>query len=160
MLSYKPALPGVIAAITLVGCSRGSPLFMDVPAARAPQVLVLEPDALVIDGRHVRLSNAAAPHLAPHANCWGEALAARQVRQNVQGLVAEAREVTVTPTGGRDEDNRILARVSVDGVDLGQTLLDDGLAVAPGEPRFDWCGPLGTNIARVPRVSALTRSGG
>jgi endonuclease YncB( thermonuclease family) len=153
-------LLAMAAAALIAACSPKPALFADVPAARAPQVMVLEPDALVVDGRHVRLSNAAAPHLAPHANCWGEALAARQVRQNVQGLVAEAREVTVTPTGGTDEDNRILARVTVDGIDLGQTLLADGLAAAPGEPRFDWCGPLGTNIARVPRVAALTRSGG
>jgi hypothetical protein len=160
MLSNKPALLAAIAAIPLVGCSRGSPLFVDVPSARVPQVLVLEPDALVIDGRHVRLSNAAAPHFAPHASCWAEALAAREVRQNVQGLVAGAREVTVTPTGGADEYNRILARVTVDGVDLGQSLLDDGLAAAPGATPFDWCGPLSTNIARGPHVSALMRFGG
>lgn len=157
MYSNKPALLGVIAAMTLVGCSRGSALFVDVPAAPGPQVMVLEPDALVVDGRNVRLSNAAAPHLAPHAGCWAEALAARQARQTVQALVAGAREVTVTRTGGADEHNRSLGRVTVDGVDLGQTLLDDGLAALPGKAPFDWCGPLSTNIARGPRFSASAR---
>ena len=160
MYSSKPALLGVIAAIALAGCSRGSQLFMDVPAERAPQVIVLEPDALVVDGRHVRLSNADAPHLAPHASCWAEVLAARLARQIVQSRFAGAREITVTPTGGTDEDNRILARVTVDGVDLGQSLLDDGLAAAPGAAPFDWCASLSTNIARGPHVPAPARSGG
>ncbi|MDB5435086.1 MAG: hypothetical protein JWR47_1343 [Phenylobacterium sp.] len=153
-------LLAMAAAALIAACSPKPALFADVPAARAPQVMVLEPDALVVDGRHVRLSNAAAPHLVPHASCWAEALAARQARQTVQGLVGGAREVTVTPTGGTDEYNRTLARVTVDGGDLGQTLLDDGLAAAPGEAPFDWCSPMSTNIARGPRFSVLARAGG
>ena len=160
MYSNRPALLGVIAAIALAGCSRGSQLFVDVPAERAPQVMVVEPDALVVDGRHVRLSNAAAPHLAPHASCWAEVLAARLARQIVQSRFAGAREIVVTPTGGTDGDNRILARVTVDGVDLGQSLLDDGFAAAPRAAPFDWCAPLSTNIARGPRVSASAPYGG
>ena len=160
MYGNKLALLAVIAAIALVGCSRRSQLFVDVPADRAPKVMVLEPDELVVDGRHVRLSNAAAPHLAPHASCWAEVLAARLARQIVQSRFAGAREITVTPIGGADEDNRILARVTVDGVDLGQSLLDDGLAAAPGAAPFDWCAPLSTNIARAPRVPASAGSGG
>lgn len=160
MYSSKPALLGIIAAIALAGCSRGSQLFVDVPAERAPQVMVQEPDVLVVDGRQVRLSNAAGPHLAQHAKCWAEVLAARLARQIVQSRFAGAREIAVTPTGGADEDNRILARVTVDGVDLGQSLLDDGLAAAPGAAPFDWCAPLSTNMARAPRVSASTGAGG
>lgn len=150
----------ISASVLIAACSPRPALFADVPAARVPQVIVLEPDALVVDGRHVRLSNAAAPHLVPHASCWAEALAARQARQAVKGLVATAHEVTVSPTGGTDEYDRTLAHVTVDGVDLGQALRDDGLAAAPGDPPFDWCGPVSTNIARGPSYSVLARAGG
>ena len=149
-----------LVVIALSACSRGAPLFADVQATRSPQVTVVEADALVVDGRPVRLSNANAPQLAPQAHCWAEGLAARQVRETVQGLVAAARDVTVTPTGGTDDDGRILSRVAVNGVDLGETLLKDGLAAAPGEARFDWCAAMSLDRVRYPRLSALTRSGG
>lgn len=160
MHSNKLVLLGAIAATTLVGCSRGSQLFVDVPVERSAQVIVLEPDALVIDGHPVRLSNVTAPQLAPRAGCWAEALAARQAGETVESLVARAHNVTATPTGGVDEYNRTFSRVTVDGVDLGQILLDDGLAATAGGVRFDWCGPLNINVARGPRVSTLARSGG
>jgi len=149
---------GLTATVALAACSRAAPLFADVQAPRSPQVTVLEADALVVDGRHVRLSNASTPHLLPDARCWGEGVAARQARDTVQGLVAEAREVTVTPTGGTDEYGRAFSRVAVNGVDLGETLREDGLAAAPAEARFDWCGPLSIDLSRAPRISALTGS--
>lgn len=142
----------------MAGCSPEPKLFADAPAERSAQVTVLEPDALVVDGRQVRLANATTPQLAPHAHCWAEALAAYQARQAVQTRFAEARDVSVTPTGGLDEYNRALARVQVDGIDLGQTLLDGGLAAAPSDARFDWCAPLSTDLARGPRIPALTGS--
>jgi endonuclease YncB( thermonuclease family) len=151
---------GLVATFALTACSRGAPLFADVQAARAPQVTVAEADALVVDGRRVRLSNANAPQLLPEARCWAEGVAARQARDAVQGLVAEARDVAVTPTGGVDDDGRAFSRVTVDGVDLGEALLKDGLAAKPGAARFDWCGPLSTDSTRAPRVSALPRPDG
>ena len=149
----------IAAAIALAGCSRSSKLFADTPAEPPVSAVVLQADTLVVDGRPVRLSNAAAPELAPRARCWAEALAARQARDTVQGIVAGATDVDATPTGGVDENNRALSRVTVDGVDLGQTLLGDGLAVAPSAERFDWCAPLSVNVASGPRLSALTRAG-
>lgn len=149
----------IAAAIALAGCSRSSKLFADTPAEPPFSVVVLQADALVVDGRPVRLSNAAAPELAPRARCWAEALAAREARDKVQGIVAGATDVSATPTGGTDEYNRALSRVTVDGVDLGQTLLGDGLAVAPSKERFDWCAPLSVNVASGPRLSVMTSAG-
>jgi endonuclease YncB( thermonuclease family) len=160
MTINRISLLGLTATVALAGCSRGAPLYADVQAPRSPQVTVLEADALVVDGRTVRLTNANAPQLAPQAECWGEGVAARQARDTVQGLVAEAREVAVTPTGGTDEHGRTFSRVALNGVDLGETLLKDGLAAKPGEARFDWCGPLSTDTTRAPRISATTGPGG
>jgi endonuclease YncB( thermonuclease family) len=151
---------GFIAASTLASCSRKPALFVDIPpTARSAQVVVVEPDALVVDGRHVRLSNALTPHLVPRAHCWAEAVAARQARDAVRSLVAEAREVTVSPTGGVDEYNRSLSRVSLDGRDLGQALVDRGMAAPTRVLAFDWCAPLSTSLASGPPVAVLADAG-
>lgn len=145
------------ALILLCACSPSHKLFADAPSRRAPQVLVLESDALVIDGRHVRLSNAMAPQSVPHAACWGEAVAAHAARDQVRTLVAGAQDIAVTPTGGVDEYNRAFAHVSIDGLDLGLTLLERGLAAPRNGHRFDWCAPLSTSIGAGPSISALAR---
>jgi hypothetical protein len=163
MQIHRTALWGVLAAMALAGCSRPrahapAPL-AEVPASR-PTVVVVEGDALVVDGRHLRLANAYAPRTAPHAHCWAEALAARQARQAVRGLVAEARDIQVTPTGGVDEYNRDFARISLDGLDLGQTLRDRGMAAVPKAQPFDWCAPLSIDIPNGPPIAVLADLGG
>jgi endonuclease YncB( thermonuclease family) len=145
----------VATVAMLSACSPHPKLFADAPSRHAPQVVVLESDALVIDGRHVRLSNAAGPKAVPHAACWAEALAARGAREAVRTLVSGAADVTVTPTGGVDEYNRAWAHVSVDGLDLGLTLLQRGLATPRNGTRFDWCAPLSANVGQGPSISAL-----
>ncbi len=145
----------IIAAVALTACSPAPKLFADNPVERPTSIVVLQADALVIDGRPVRLSNAVTPQLAPRARCWAEALAGRQARDTVQSLVSVAGDVNATSTGGVDDDGRALSRVTLDGADLGQTLLQDGLAVAPAKPAFNWCAPLSTNIAEGPRLSTL-----
>ena len=100
------------------------------------------------------------PHLVPHAHCWAEAVAAHQARDAVRNLVAEARDVTVSPTGGIDEYSRSLSRVSLDGRDLGQALVDRGMAASPGGRTFDWCAPLSTSVASGPPLAVLADAGG
>ena len=156
MQIHRTALWGALALVALVGCSRArtaQPLSqVSVPR---PAVVVVEGDAMVVDGQHIRLSNAYAPRTAPHAHCWAEALAARQAREALRGLIAEAREIKVTATGGVDEYNRAFSRVSLDGLDLGQTLHDRGLAAVPSAQPFDWCAPVSTDIEHGPPISVL-----
>jgi endonuclease YncB( thermonuclease family) len=143
------------AALMLAGCSPHPKLFADAPARAVPHVIVVESDALVVDGRHLRLSNAVGPQTVPHAACWGEALAAHEARASVRTLLASAQDVAVTPTGGVDEYNRAYAHVSLDGFDLGLTLLQRGLAAPRNGTRFDWCAPLSTSVRTGPSISAL-----
>lgn len=158
MQIQRMALWSVLAALALTGCARARAhepaALAQVPAPR-PVVIVVEGDALVIDGRHLRLVNAYAPRTAPHAHCWAEALAARQSRQALRGMIAEAREIKFTPTGGVDEYNRDYARVSLDGLDLGQTLRDRGMAAVPKPQPFDWCAPVSTDIPNGPPLAVL-----
>ena len=166
MHSFRPALLAALSVMALAGCSRPAshPVRTSQelsPTATAhPNVVVVEGDAMAINGRHLRLYNAYSPRAAPHAHCWAEALAARQVRQTVRGLVTEARDIKVTATGGVDEYNRELARITLDGLDLGQTLRDRGLAAVPKAQAFDWCAPLSTDIPNGPPLSVLADLGG
>jgi endonuclease YncB( thermonuclease family) len=127
------------------------------PPGIVDRVKVLSADILVVDGRHLRLSNAFAPEGVPNARCWAEAVAARQGMLAVQNMVRTAHAISVTPTGGRDEYDRFLATISLDGVDLGQTLFAEGLAAQPPKGRFPWCEPLSAAGPGAPSLDALLR---
>lgn len=151
---------GLIVAAALAGCSPAEPQ-APAPAREPPgivdRVKVLNADILVVDGAHLRLSNAFAPEGVPNARCWAEAVAARQGMLAVQAMVRSAHAIAVKPTGGRDEYDRIYATVSLDGVDLGQTLYDEGIAAQPPKGRFAWCEPLSTAGEGPPSLSAILR---
>lgn len=76
-----------------------------------------------------------------HAACPSARRQARAARDRVAGLLKHAQQITLLDTG-RDKYFRIVARVVADGVDVGETLLREGLA-APydgGRKSVDWCG--------------------
>jgi len=122
-------------------------------------VLATQGDALMINGKHVRLANAEAPLRTPYARCWAEAIAGREARKRVSDLATAAREIDIQPTGKTDEYGRTVARVSLDGLDLGESLVQDGYAVTPGEHPFNWCAPVSTNIDNAPNINALADLG-
>jgi endonuclease YncB( thermonuclease family) len=116
---------------------------------------VLNADVFVIDGQHIRLAEAYAPQPVPDARCWAEAVAAKLASQQVRSLVDDAQDVSFRPTGQRDEYNRIVARVSLDAVDLSRTLQDAGLAATKAEGRFEWCEPLSKKTPGAPSLNSL-----
>ena len=119
------------------------------------QVVVLDADHLVLDGKKVQLANAVAPSAIPGARCWSEAMAAKQGRRAVREMFFAARHIDVRDTGQRDADGRSVALVQLDGVDLGETLLQLGLAAKPAAKRLDWCAPLSSRMAEGPSLAAL-----
>lgn len=154
-----PLLIGLSVAV-LAACSKPEPQ----AAGQRPQgplrhVQVLQGDAIVIDGRHLRLANAVTPARMPQARCWAEALAGREARRRTGELTANAGDVLIDPTGAKDEYAREIARVSIDGVDLGEALIAEGMAVRPRAPAFDWCGRVSTQVTDGPNVSALADLG-
>jgi hypothetical protein len=142
----------LLAVLAVAGCGRKPqpPPVGEAPAAIRPHVVVLAADILVIDGKHVKLSNAFGPEPVPDARCWAEALAAKQAVRTVAAMVDRAASVQVHPTGGVDEYNRTLAKVDIDGADLGQTLFNEGLAARPLGKRFEWCNPVSRNETGAP----------
>ncbi len=159
---------GVVLALSLATVVTACHKTPDPPASILPppglgdRVRVLGADAFVIDGRHVRLANAYAPQGVPDARCWAEASAAKLANDWVRGKMRDARAVTVEPTGGVDEYHRDLARVSLDGVDLGQAMFEAGLAGRRTEApngRFSWCDPISGRATGAPVVGALLDNG-
>ena len=132
------------------------------PASQPPvplpaRVRVLNGDALQVDGASVRLANAYAPQPVPYARCWAEALAASQTARALRGLIAEGRMIEVRTTPERDEFNRPLGYVTLDGADLGDTLYAMGLAARRTGAAFRWCDGFSEEKAGAPPLDAMLR---
>lgn len=131
-------------AMLLSGCGRPPSLYAQVstPSVPVAAITVVQADAIVVDGRHVRLIDMAAPQPAPDARCVAEAVAARQARLRMVALSEGVHAVTISATGRTDDHGRVEAHVLFDGHDPTSALIDEGLAVAPGATRTDWCQPI------------------
>lgn len=149
----------LLVGLLMAGCApKHQPLVRatEASAAVAPRIQVLQADAMVIDGQHIHLSDAAAPQAIPHAHCAAEASAAHQGRLRIEALASAARTVSVTPTGGTDMYNRTEAVVMINGVDPAQVLIDEGLAVKPSSKAFDWCGSISDTLDQAPNLLQLS----
>ena len=151
-------------ALALTACAPRHSLYFDAAGheggvAAASQVRVVQADALVVDGRRVHIVDAITPQPAPDAGCPAEALAARQARLRLTALAAEARHVDVHIVPGLDKYNRANAHVSFDGQDPASVLIDEGLAVAPTQQSFSWCGPLSGGYPRAQHLAMLSLAG-
>lgn len=124
-------------------------------------------DPLMAGGISCRLARTDIPDVAPSARCAAESAAGLATRNRLRVLIGNAKEVSVRPdldNGSqvsvdadgwpRDAQNRRLAFVSLDGLDLGLRLVRDGVAVSevPGRSH-DWCDPSST--AQKPALSGL-----
>ena len=162
MLHISRSTLAVLFVLALSACSQPHSLFVDGPARSAgpvSQISVVQADALVVDGRRVHLVDAITPQPAPDAGCPAEALAARQARLRMTDLAARAGHVEVKPTGTLDGYNRINAHVSFDGLNPANTLIDEGLAVAPDKQSFNWCGPLSAAFPQAQHLAMLSLTG-
>jgi len=125
------------------------------PAAPLSQrVKALNGDVLVVDGASLRLANAFAPQPIPYARCWAEALAAKQATRTLSALIAESHDLDVRTTGERDEFDRPLALISVDQLDLGETLVAAGLAARRTPKAFRWCDGFSIAQEGAPKVNS------
>ena len=127
----------ILSALLAAACAPRPSLYADSPAAEVHQIKVMAADRMVIDGQPLTLADAEAPRPGGEAACRAEAIAAAQASQTARSLLLGARHLEVQ-RGGSGE----LRLVNVDGLDLGQTLIAQGLAVARGSAPMDWCHPL------------------
>ncbi|MBA4794589.1 nuclease [Phenylobacterium sp.] len=130
-------------SLALASCGPPASIFSDgASALPAHDLLVVEADTLVIDGQRIRLANAVAPKAPPFAGCWAEAVAAREARAAAEELLAQAYDIRLATTARAAPDGSPLAQVALDGEDLGQALIERGLAVRRASEPFQWCAPV------------------
>ena len=142
---------GLIVAGMLVSCQPArSPSPSGLAASQMPTCQI----ARVIDGDTVAMSCAGSgPFRArlvgydtPEAfepACAAEAQAARAAKTRLSTLVASAQTVDAQ-VSGTDRYGRRLVRLAIDGRDVGDVLIAEGLAVPyGGGRRIDWCARLG-----------------
>jgi endonuclease YncB( thermonuclease family) len=156
-MSLRIVLP-LIVSLLVAACSReAAPEPAPRPAGPtlAERVQVLNADVLVVDGLHVRLAGVWAPQPIPDARCWAEALAAREATARVREIVRQGREIQVAPSAEKDAYNRTVTRVTIDRLDLGQTLTESGLVAAVAEQHFGWCEPISRNEPGAPPLRTL-----
>lgn len=86
-------------------------------------------DPVVIDGdtlrdgqERYRIENLDAPEVGGRARCEAEAVLGAAARDEVRRMVAQAQVVEAFPVGRRDRYGRVVARIEVDGVDIGEHL--------------------------------------
>lgn len=132
------------------GCDRDRLSSSDIGSAEDVEVNGVQ--ALRIGSVDYVLAGIDTPKPAPEAGCWAEALLARETRAALEGLVLspyrlQASDPELLPSG------ETRARIEVNGRDLSDALLEDGLAAPSlgGEP-FDWCGPVDQSQDRRPRL--------
>lgn len=112
-------MPVVTAAIVCFAAATCSP----------ETVKIIDGDTIVVRGEHIRVLGINAPELGK-AKCRAETIRGLQARGRLAELLGGER-VTVTRGEGRDRFDRYrrtLATVSVDGRDVGEVLMSEGLA--------------------------------
>lgn len=139
-----------LIAICLAGCTASA----EAPRAARPAsyVQVIDGDTLKIRGERIRISNLDAPELPPGAECWAEAGLAIAAADRLQEFVNIARSIEIERRG-RDQYGRTLARVSLNGHDVGEALIKLGLASGWTGRRWDWCGSPRYDAAGAPSVT-------
>lgn len=111
-----------------------------VGTAEGAQVRVIDGDTLQLpDGERVRLLNIDTAEMPPRSACELERVLALRAKARMQQLVLSGRLVLYA--GARDQDvyGRSLRRVEIDGRDLGEQLIAEGLAQRWTGENAQWC---------------------
>lgn len=90
-------------------------------------------------GERIRLSQIDTAEIGDGARCVAELRHGLAAKARVQALLLRAERVEVRSTGRVDRYGRTLARVLADRRDLGQTLIEEGLARPWRGAREPWC---------------------
>lgn len=93
-----------------------------------------------------RLVNIDTPETGSRAHCSAERELGDRATRAARALVTQARRVEFRPTGRIDRYGRTIAFVLIDGRDMGETLIAEGLARPWRGRREPWCDSSGNLI--------------
>ena len=105
------------------------------------EVRVIDGDTFEFRGETVRIADVDTPEKAPRARCESEAALAEAATRSLRAMVSRAStiELRVLTSRPRDRYGRLLAEVSLDGVDVGDALVAQGVARPWRGRREPWC---------------------
>jgi endonuclease YncB( thermonuclease family) len=136
---------GGLIAVSCVPTPSPLPVASTVPACSVTRVVDGDTVDMTCPGEgrfRARLTGYDTPE-SFEPRCAAEAQVARAATTRLRGLVRAAGSVDAR-LGGRDRYDRRLVRLSLDGRDVGATLIAEGLALPyTGGRRPDWCARLG-----------------
>ena len=117
----------------------GAPVEHDRPAPIHGRISVYDGDTIRLGDERIRVVGFDTPELGHRARCNKEARAAKQAKQVLIGEIA--RGDVELHRQGTDRYGRTLARVTVNGRDVANTMIGRGLARPyDGGRRAGWCG--------------------
>ncbi|HET9231448.1 MAG TPA: thermonuclease family protein [Vitreimonas sp.] len=116
--------------------------------SEAPRFRIIDGDTLEDLGADItyRIVNIDTPETGPRARCQAERDLGNRATQHARTLISSAGAVELRPTGRIDRYGRAIAFVLIDGRDLGETLIADGLARPWRGRREPWCDVSGNLI--------------
>lgn len=107
--------------------------------ALALSLTVLDGDTFRLPaGETIRISNIDAPESGARAKCDAERFLAIHARAGLMRLLGRG-EPEITREPRKDRYGRTLARVRVSGLDVGQAMVTQALAVPWAGKRHQWC---------------------
>lgn len=135
------ACGAVFAVVLSVGLTLPIALPQHTPASSTRIVRVIDGDTVVIaGGERVRILNIDTAEMPPRSRCAAEERLALAAKARLSQLVQSSDEVVLSSTGrDRDPYGRQLRLVRLDGVDVGDQLVREGLAKRWRGRRAQWC---------------------
>lgn len=133
----------VLAALVLpvVGTAGGAAEWSGRPTSaqsvEVSSIGVVDGDTIRIDRTRIRLLDIDTPEIT-RPRCPAELARGREARKRLEALIEGAGRAELVGNGARDRRGRPLARLILDGRDVGETLMADGLAVAWRPGREAW----------------------
>ena len=105
----------------------------------AASIYVVDGDTIKINEQSYRLLGYDTPETY-RADCPEEKALGMAATKRLRDLIDAAQTVTLDTTGKPDKYRRVLAHLNLDGVDVGQSLIGENLAVPyDGGKRISWC---------------------
>ncbi len=113
----------------------------DTGGDRALELRVIDGDTLEDMAADItyRVVNIDTPETGPRARCRAERELGDRATHQARTLIGNAASVELRPTGRIDRYGRTIAFVLIDGRDLGETLIAEGLARPWRGRREPWC---------------------
>lgn len=156
-MRLAPLLP--LVALIAAGCR---PMDAGAPISDAPDpsttgqargnlrlapLRVIDGDTFEVDGETVRIANIDTPEMPPRSKCLAEAQLAEVAKRSLEEALGSTwgdRDLGLAPAlqrEGRDQYGRTLARVTLTtGEDVGDLMIERGVAVRWAGRRAEWCG--------------------